>query len=318
VAGQIGYTHIGPISLQLVGIFGVMLFFVLTAHVLMFSIEKIARPGESIASIHKIFFIRRAFRIYPLSIFTVLSVFVISQWLSINDLGNISVRELVDNVFLIQNLTGARDIISPLWSLPLEVQMYLLLPVIYLLVSNCSPLRLVLIYCTLVAIAFFSVKSKLPNVFIFAPCFVPGIIAYWIVKKEPRRFLPFCILPAVLLALLFLYGKIGQRYQMIGAYPSCFILGMIFPFIRETSFTIINTVSESISKYAYGIYLTHTPILYACFQIEIPIYLKITLFFVLTFVLSVLSYHYIESPMIKIGRDITIPRRSNTTETSGA
>lgn len=43
VAGLIGYTHLGPVPLQFVGIFGVMLFFVLTAHVLMFSLEKSPR-----------------------------------------------------------------------------------------------------------------------------------------------------------------------------------------------------------------------------------------------------------------------------------
>ena len=64
VAGLIGYTHLGPVPLQFVGIFGVMLFFVLTAHVLMFSLEKISKTESSMRSIHRTFFIRRAFLIY--------------------------------------------------------------------------------------------------------------------------------------------------------------------------------------------------------------------------------------------------------------
>ncbi|QYN02757.1 acyltransferase [Pseudomonas protegens] len=169
VADQIGYTHIGPVPLQLVGIFGVMLFFVLTAHVLMFSMEKITKQGKGLASAHKTFFIRRVFRIYPLSIFIVLSVFAISQTPSLHDFANVSVFELIANVFLVQNLTGGRDIIGPLWSLPIEVQMYILLPATYFLIANRSFGRMILIYGVTAVCAVAAFKIHLPDILRYAP-----------------------------------------------------------------------------------------------------------------------------------------------------
>jgi peptidoglycan/LPS O-acetylase OafA/YrhL len=305
VAGQIGYTHIGPIPLQLVGIFGVMLFFVLTAHVLMFSMEKIAKPGESVASAQKRFFIRRAFRIYPLSIFTVLSVFAISQTLSLHDFANVNMSELIANVFLVQNLTGAKDIIGPLWSLPIEVQMYLLLPTMYFLIANRSFWRMALIYGATAICAVAAFKIHLPDVLRFAPWFTPGIVAYWIVKKNPPRILPFFTIPAALTALLLLYAKLGQYSQTAAAYPICLLLGLIFPFVRESSAHLLNRASEETAKYSYGIYLTHVPAMYGCFLLDISTPLQILLTVALTFALSVISYRFIEHPMIVWGSRLT-------------
>lgn len=308
IAGQIGYTHIGPIPLQFVGIFGVMLFFVLTAHVLMFSMEKIARSGAGVASAHKTFFIRRAFRIYPLSVVTVLSVFAASQALSLNDFANISATELIANVLLVQNLTGARDIIGPLWSLPIEVQMYLLLPALYFLVANRSFWRMAAIYGATALCAIAAFKIQLPDVLRFAPWFTPGIVAYWIVKKNPKQFLPFLTIPAVLTALLLLYAKLGQYSQTAAAYPICLILGVAFPFIRESPTHLLNRATEVVAKYSYGIYLTHVPAMYACFLLDVPATLQVGLTLVLTFALSAVSYRIIEHPMIVWGSHLTMRR----------
>lgn len=305
VAGLIGYTHLGPVPLQFIGIFGVMLFFVLTAHVLMFSLEKISKTESGMRSIHRTFFIRRAFRIYPLSIFIVLVGFAVSKLFTFQGFAKISYADLVSNIFLVQNLTGARDIVGPLWSLPIEVQMYLLLPITYFLIARRNAWWIALTYGVGVALGIAALKIQLLGMLRYAPCFIPGIVAYWIIKRNPKRILPFFALPVALITLLVLYGKMGQFSQTLGGYPACIILGLMLPFVRESSGLLVNAICEAIAKYSYGIYLIHVPVMYACFLLDIPLLLQIALFIIVTWILSVLAYRYIESPMITLGSRLT-------------
>src|SRR5437667_4195908 len=66
--------RIGWIPTSSLGHFGVLLFFVHTSLVLMYSMD---RSGPTGPSLLKNFYIRRIFRIYPLSILTVLVAFLL-------------------------------------------------------------------------------------------------------------------------------------------------------------------------------------------------------------------------------------------------
>jgi peptidoglycan/LPS O-acetylase OafA/YrhL len=125
---------------------GVLIFFVHTTLVLMQSLE---RTGKKLAGwpLTRYFYIRRVFRIYPLSV----SLIVISIACSIpsNPLAPYRSYRLgwaLSNLLLIQNITMARNISDPMWSLPYEVQMYLMLPILFLgLQASAGRLRLVLV-----------------------------------------------------------------------------------------------------------------------------------------------------------------------------
>jgi peptidoglycan/LPS O-acetylase OafA/YrhL len=114
---------------------GVLAFFVHTSLVLMSSLER--QSGGAVA-----FYIRRALRIYPLAMFAVLAVrlFHITPW--IPQIGRqahftlASWKAVGANMLLVQNLVGVRDITSVLWTLPIEVQMYLVLPACYVLATR--------------------------------------------------------------------------------------------------------------------------------------------------------------------------------------
>lgn len=112
---------------------GVLAFFVHTSLVLMYSLERMARDVHHLTLS---FYVRRFFRIYPLSMVCVLLVILFRMpadtW---GDGNGISVRTAVSNLLLIQNLVwkGGGSILVPLWSLPYEVQMYLVLPALYFL-----------------------------------------------------------------------------------------------------------------------------------------------------------------------------------------
>ncbi len=93
------------------------------------------RSGLTGLELAKNFYIRRFFRIYPLSVAAVLAA--VALHLHANGRGiafdpRPSALELAANLLLVQNLTYSDSIIGPLWSLPLEIQMYLVLPFLFL------------------------------------------------------------------------------------------------------------------------------------------------------------------------------------------
>jgi len=121
------------------GTVGVLIFFVQTSLVLMQSLER-ARTIRRGWALIRWFYIRRAFRIYPLSV----GMILLSIALSIppNAVGVPyrwqGARWLLANLLLVQNIPGIPEVASPMWSLPYEVQMYLVLPVLFLLLTAAT------------------------------------------------------------------------------------------------------------------------------------------------------------------------------------
>jgi peptidoglycan/LPS O-acetylase OafA/YrhL len=166
--------------IELMGKFGVLLFFVHTSLVLMMSIER--NPTHSAIS----FYIRRAFRIYPLSTLCIFAVLLFS--IPPMPPGNFvwpSVSKIATNVALTQNLfvppsTGTNtSLSSPLWSLPFEVQMYLFLPGIFWFLRRYGR-KIVWVIIEAAVIMAIADKLIFPHhvwVAEFFPCFMGGILA---------------------------------------------------------------------------------------------------------------------------------------------
>src|SRR5258708_4164978 len=100
--------QIGWIATTSLGRFGVLLFFVHTSLVLMRSME---RSGISGGSLVKNFYIRRAFRIYPLSLLAVVTALALRLDSDIHGISGLSNGALpgrlaiVSQLLLVQNLT---------------------------------------------------------------------------------------------------------------------------------------------------------------------------------------------------------------------
>ena len=52
---------------------------------------------------------------------------------------NLHAAGILSNIFLLQDLTHTESAIAPLWSLPYEMRMYLLLPLVYLIAKSPLP-----------------------------------------------------------------------------------------------------------------------------------------------------------------------------------
>lgn len=279
-----------------VGLFGVLLFFVHTSLVLMYSMQRSHLAGFALA---RDFYIRRFFRIYPLSILAVLSAVALHLHADGRGLA-IGARpgplELVSNLLLIQNLTYSNSIIGPLWSLPLEVQMYVFLPFLFLWRKRALGVLLLLwVVCgvlghfpqTIPALAWFTLLLYVPN-------FLPGIMAFTLPEK---RFVPSWLWPVFIMLLTALVFWIPTRRVSAVA---CLLLGLGIPFFKEIAFRPLKFVANRIATYSYGIYLGHSFFIwYALTEHHSWI-----LFCVMWLVIPAALYHIFERPALDVGKRV--------------
>src|ERR1700761_4246889 len=128
-AWALGHHVLGTWETADVGVFGVYLFFIHTSLVLMWSMQR----QPNILS----FYIRRAFRIYPLAITAILVALIFRIPVRYGGPGylqeHFNLLTILSNLFLVQDLAHRVNIVGVMWTLTLEVQMYLVLPCLFLL-----------------------------------------------------------------------------------------------------------------------------------------------------------------------------------------
>jgi peptidoglycan/LPS O-acetylase OafA/YrhL len=279
-----------------IGLFGVLLFFVHTSLVLMYSMEKSCQTGFALV---KDFYVRRFFRIYPLSILAVLAAVALHLHADGRGLAlapRPGVLEFVSNLLLVQNLTYSSSIIGPLWSLPLEVQMYLALPFLFLWKKRSFwPLLGLWLACGMLG----HFPQAFPalnwlSVLIFVPNFLPGVMAYTL-KRE--RFIPSYYWPpfVLLLGLVFLL----EPTRRVGA-ELCLLLGIAIPQFKEITFRPLTLISHRIAMYSYGIYLGHSFFIW----FALTQHHSWILFWLMWLSIPAILYHAFEHPLINFGREL--------------
>jgi peptidoglycan/LPS O-acetylase OafA/YrhL len=202
----------------------------------------------------------------------------------------------LSNLLLVQNLTGARDIATPLWSLPYEVQMYLVLPILFIVLrTGRREVRLILIY---VAGAFISVAHSTLQ---YLPCFLSGVIAYGLLKTVRPRFPAWLWTPTIIGAIaIFDVTPRSDSTKWEWAFL-CLFVGLAIPLFHRNSGTIA-AVAAIIAKYSYGVYLCHTPILWLVYRkLALPDWQRPILLVIGTGVASWACFHAIERPLIQAG-----------------
>jgi peptidoglycan/LPS O-acetylase OafA/YrhL len=278
------------------GQFGVLIFFVHTSLVLMMSME---RNSGSLN-----FYIRRLFRIYPLSIIVIGLVIILHIPSNpMRDYVWLGTRNLLSNFALTMNLTDSPVALAPLWSLPIEVQMYVVLPLLFAVTRMRHAFRnLMLIWLALLPLAFYQPLMTGPhNVLRFAPCFVPGIMAYSLMgNRKPK--LPWFLWPVFILGAYAAYQWLDPHGY---GWAECLALGLAIPMFREVQVPAVRWVAGRIAKYSYGIYLFHLIAIYYCFdRMAGPAWLLVGSSIALTLVASIVSYHLLEEPLVVFGRRV--------------
>ncbi len=290
------------------GSFGVLLFFVHTCLVLMYSMERINLDGRRLADN---FYIRRIFRIYPLSILAVLTAAALhldsgldgTQGLS--HVTTISTGRIVSNLLLVQNLIKPGSIVNVLWSLPYEVQMYIFLPFLFLWIrGKQSALRTLTILwaaAVIVAIAHRQVAGIFPfdrlGLVQYVPCFLPGVIAF--VLPHAPRVKSFLWLPFILV-LVCVFAVVP--YAPTG-WVLCLVLGLAIPFFGEIKTSWLRWTSHHIATYSYGIYLSHQFCIWLAADVigGWSAWVRFPTLAMLLIGIPIVLYHTIEKPMIGLG-----------------
>jgi peptidoglycan/LPS O-acetylase OafA/YrhL len=304
--------HVWKIDTSGLGHFGVLLFFVHTSLVLMYSL---GRSGLAGTRLFTNFYIRRIFRIYPLSILAVLATAGL-HLSSAGGHGLVSspappIGQLLANLFLVQNLTYRESILGVLWSLPLEVQMYLLLPLIFVWIRHSGKTKAFwwiiatwLGWVVLSQLWLGSHSFGRLNLLRFVPNFLGGVVAFVFstvvgVKRRIGAFLwPVFIM--LLVAVFMLFPSVPVGWLL------CLTLGLGIPLFAEINLKWLNWISNRVANYSYGIYLSHSFCFWFALSVLAPhsMFLKVSALVLSAVGIPVLLYHAVEHPLIKIGATV--------------
>jgi peptidoglycan/LPS O-acetylase OafA/YrhL len=286
------------------GRLGVVLFFVHTSLVLMWSMDRLRLDGWPLL---RSFYVRRIFRIYPLSALCVLGVTLFAvparPWEAFIAP---TATDLASNLLLTMNVTGSRSLLSPLWSLPIEVQMYAALPVIFMLVAS-SPLRtsLMLYVAAVVFAIFVSPFSNRLGVLYFAPCFISGVVCYCIAKAYAPRFSGALWLPFVAAAVIAYVALESVSTDVHSAYAQwlvALLVGIMIPFFKQSANRLLNRTAFEVAKYSYGIYLFHNvAIWFGCHRWDLAEPYRWAITLLVLALLSYGSFHLLERPAMRVG-----------------
>jgi peptidoglycan/LPS O-acetylase OafA/YrhL len=301
-------------ALYVLGHAGVIIFFVHTSLVLMRSLERSEARGLRGWVRARDFYTRRAFRIYPLAIATVVAaiVFHLPSGPSNPMLSAPTPGEIVANLLLVQNLVQTRLIMGQLWSLPPEIEMYVVLPILFVLVRRAGWRQLVVFTVTAIAVAgvylivgdLFRGLWRL-SVFHYVPCFVAGVVAFRACQLLRPR-LPAWVWPGFVLTIVTANALIPRYGGAVGHLRDWLIaltVASFIPLVAELGPSLFTRTAHQVAKYSYGIYLTHIPVLDVAgiLMRNDPLWLRIVTGALGVVVLPFVLYHVIEEPMIELG-----------------
>jgi peptidoglycan/LPS O-acetylase OafA/YrhL len=298
------------------GLLGVLIFFVHTSLVLMWSLERTSTQGQRLVAP---FYARRIFRIYPLSMTCVLfAYFFDAQWSPVNFWQNFTLTQYV--------LSKGHKLlvpptITPLWTLPLEIEMYVALPMLFLLLRH-RPVKLLVAIWGASIVAAYTLPSlgDAFTIFKYVPCFLGGVMAWRLIRVRDTRRLPGWLWPAAIAAVSCVWMRANERYLPLFIAVLGMSLGLAIPLFHEIQSKAVRTASQIVARYSYGIYLSHFPIMLYIMNSDRHHWFKIIppmpvirhyggpihalLVVILTSVASLALYRGIEEPGIRLGRGV--------------
>ena len=297
------------------GQLGVLIFFVHTCLVLMWSLERSDHQG-----LHVVlpFYVRRVMRIYPLSVFCVIAAYIFdARWDQVSLWQNLTLTQY----FYFRGSPKFPPNLGTLWTLPLEVEMYVLLPFLFLIFRKRPILFLGLLWIVTIPLAWFQLQfGEAFAILRYVPCFLGGVIAWRLMREQNCQRFSGKLWPLAIAvtSLLWMFSNGKDMPFCIAAFG--LTLGLAIPLFHEIRSARVAMAAKIIARYSYGIYLSHFPIMVYLMHPPdptgpqfkyVPPMLPIRHFVrpiqallavTLTAGASYLLYHGIEKPGIALGR----------------
>lgn len=314
--------HLGFSSIQS-GFLGVDVFFVISGFLM-----AVLYTNSDISS----FYLRRARRLLPAYYATILFTLVFSYiFTTPNETSQVDTQVkyalgFLSNIgFWMQNSYFSNSNFNPLlhlWSLGVEIQFYLIVPVLYWFFQKLRGGFWLILIGSMIS-CFFIVSISPKTSFFMMPLrlweFLIGYgVAHFLTNKGNIKLLNYKWLGLLGLLIVFiipLFSVNGEVLNAVQGHPGLFallvtlatavVLALGIPDVIEES--VIAKLLEKIGKYSYSIYLAHFPVIviylskpFEGTNLAIPTLKDGFILFVLICISSALLYYFFEHKRLKI------------------
>ncbi|HEY6374935.1 MAG TPA: acyltransferase family protein, partial [Edaphobacter sp.] len=148
------------------------------------------------------------------------------------------------------------------------------------------------------------------DVFLFAPCFTSGIVAYDLIKSKAwKRKLPSWTWPvgiAVITALFGPHDNINLYVKIQRAWTISLLLGLLYASVEDLPSNKLQKCFHWIAEHSYGIYLSHIVLIWLAVDrlAGSPVWIRVIVLVVGTIAIPALLYVSVEKPLIRVGSHV--------------
>jgi peptidoglycan/LPS O-acetylase OafA/YrhL len=295
---------------------GLWMFFIHTCVVLMWSLERIVRRESNYLVP---FYVRRLMRIYPLSIVFVLLAYVFDpHWIPGHFWRTLTLTQNLN----LHHVQLAPPLVAPLWTLPMQVEMSLILPV-FLFLRKRPIAWAWMLWAASIPLAWLQPRlGDAFGIFEFLPCFMAGVVVWRTMRENGPQKLPAWLWPLTLATLPLIAMLLNAANRPLCTAGFAAVLALLLPRVSEIQSRTIATAARITARYSFSIYLVHFPIIsyilgtpgsnYQWFRYIPPMPviphfarpIELLLTAAVTAGASYVLYHCVEKPGIELGHNL--------------
>ena len=300
------------------------IFFVLSGFLITFLLLKEKEKTKTIDI--KKFYLRRILRIWPLYYLIILASMFLMYF---------GFKSMFFYIFLMANISYLLHIdilsITQLWSVGIEEQFYLIWPTIIKRTTNYFYIFLGIFIggCLLRIVAFYLFRDTFPNLVSFLYLYRINIMSLGafgaLLYHTNHKWLVFIfnkkiqLLSWAVLIFSILFEPLQLRGYINAEINAVFYLVIILNIATnpKTIISLENKFFNIVGRFSYGIYMYHMSIIYLVSfslnlnHLKLNYYLIQIVVVVITFVVSVFSYKYVESYFLRMKHNFTVVKSTN-------